>query len=106
MSKYIPSRIELTFSFQISLKPRCRFDALPKVGNYSELKQNIITIVAKNIPSLLDSEGLFKQLIPHKFSAEVSKQSEVVSSYIGIAYQGPKLIFLNKQIYSGTSQYW
>lgn len=60
------------------------YDVLPTSDDYELLKQNFTVLVSRIIHSHLpffgeDFKGLVKKHIPHKYSAEMCKKSEVVS---------------------------
>ncbi len=60
------------------------YDILPTTNDYSSLKENFAVLVSRVITDYLpffreDFEGLPQKHIPHQYTTELSKKSEVVS---------------------------
>jgi hypothetical protein len=64
------------------------YDLLPCASDYQVLKDNFAILVArvlvKHVPYFQDFKGLVPSQIPHQFSSEMAKESEIVSK-IGYA---------------------
>lgn len=78
---------------------RSIYDILPTTSEYQKLKDNFAILVAhiivKHIPYFTqDFSGLLVNHIPHKYSSEMAKKSEVVSWRLKFNYWGIKFTSL------------